>query len=63
MGRLNNSVSTVKGLWKRIKFKEPWDGNSMFSETSIEASATRYNAQEEIFKHVHIFSTIKDTEE
>jgi hypothetical protein len=50
MRRLSNSVCTVMELWKSIKHaKNLEDGDSTFSETSVQASTTWYQVQEGIF--------------
>jgi hypothetical protein len=49
MDRLSNSVSTVMQLWKPINLMNPEDGDDMFSETSVRASALRFAVPVDIF--------------
>jgi hypothetical protein len=47
--RFYAEAATVTQLWKPINLRNPEDGDDTFSETSVQASATRYQAQEDIF--------------
>jgi hypothetical protein len=61
MGRLSNNVSAVIQLWTRIKYlKKSENGDSTFSETSVRASATRYQIHEDIFNWHRPKSSPKD---
>jgi hypothetical protein len=45
-------------LWKCIKhLKNPEDGDSTFSETSVRAIATRYQVHEDIFNQALMFQS------
>jgi hypothetical protein len=49
MERQSNSVSMVTGLWNPITVRNPEDGDDMFSEMSVQTSATWYEVPEGIF--------------
>jgi hypothetical protein len=53
MERLHTSVPMVIQLWKPINVRTPEDGDSTFSKMSVQNSATRYKAPEDIYKFIY----------
>jgi hypothetical protein len=49
MERLTSSDSTVIQVWNPITLRNPEDGDNMFSETSVLATATWYKVSESIY--------------
>jgi hypothetical protein len=58
---LSNGVSTIIQLWKPINLRTPEDGDDMFSETSVQNSATCNKVPEELFNSYHHESIPEDS--
>jgi hypothetical protein len=59
MERLSNCVSTVIQLWKPINVRNPEDGDSTFSETSVQTGASSVKSSNEF--HYKTISTEEPT--